>query len=203
MFLYCNYKENREATVYIRLAMKQLCRRLDNLPTELENIHNKHDRNASEPTLDELRPVFAAITKQFNCIFLVLDALDECTDEQRKDMVDFLKWVIVDPGTMDPPSAIHDTTTITHSQNQGTVKLFVTSRKEPDISRAFRAFPKIEIEAKTVDKDIEVYVSTQLEQRLQDGRLRLRDGSLKHKILRTLIGKSNGMYVKLAAQVLE
>ena len=73
----------------------------------------------------------------------------------------------------------------------------MASRKEHDIARAFlrRSFPKIEVEAKKVDSDIELYVTAQIEQHLQDGSLTLNNITLKDKILTVLTTNAGGMYV--------
>lgn len=178
-FVYCNYNESRSPATYIRLAIKQLCRRMPRLPVALDEVYEKHFRNCSQPSHKELRDAFLAIVQQFNSVFLVLDALDECTLEQRIGLYEFFSGVLVT------------------SAGQGIVKLFVTSRRGSDIERAFlqQSFPTIEIEAAKVDSDIEIYVKAQIEQRLQDGRLTLKNMALKNKILTALTTKAGGMYV--------
>ena len=180
-FIYCNYKESRTTIAYMRIALKQLCRTMQSIPPTLRTVYEKHYSDDSQPLYDELRTVFLAIIQQFGRIFFVLDALDECTLDQRKDLCDF----------------IFSITNTASTSTSGIVKLFVSSRKEPDIERAFRqkSIPRIEVAATKVDKDIEVYVKAQIELRLQDERLVLRDMTLKDKILSALTKKAGGMYV--------
>ena len=177
-FIYCNYSESRATTTYIRLALKQLCRKMQSLPPKLKEIHEQLYRSDSQPKYDELRNIFLAIIQQLGHVYFIVDALDECTLDERKNLSKFLL-------------------SITEASNQGTVKLFVTSRKESDIERVFQqnAIPTIEIEATKVDSDIEAYVKNQIEQRLQDGDLRIRNMALKDKILGALTTKAGGMYV--------
>ena len=188
-FVYCNYKEPRTPATYIRLAIKQLCRRMQCLPPKLQEIYEKHYQNDSQPNSEELQSIFLAIARHFSSMFLVLDALDECTPEQRAELCEFFCKII--EFSVGPNSAL--------SQSARTcacsIKLLVTSRKEPDIERVFRqkSFPKVEIEAEKVDCDIAIYVKAQIEQRIQDERLTLRDMTLKEKILTTLTTKASGM----------
>ena len=181
-FVYCNFKEFRTTMTYIRLALKQLCRTMQSLPPKLQEVYEQHYRANSQPKLDELRAVFLAIIQQFGHIFFVLDALDECTLDQRKDLTEFILSIV---------------NTTSTSTSQGIVKLFVASRKEPDIERAFqqKSIPMIEVEAERVNSDIEVYVRAQVELRLANGSLKLRDMTLKDKILSVLTTKAGGMYV--------
>lgn len=157
-------------------------------PRQLLEAYKKHYRNDSHPSSDELRSIFVAIALQFNSMFLVLDALDECVQDQRTELCKFF-FDIIRPNTA-PTTA---------STSRGIVKLFVTSRKEPDIERVFqqRLFPTIEVEAAKVDRDIAVYTRAQIESRLKDGRLQLRNMALKTKILNALTTKAEGMYVFL------
>ena len=168
---------------YIRLALKQLCRTMESLPSELQEVYMRHDKNVSQPNYDELRTVLLVVMRHFGHVFFVLDALDECPLDQRQELCEFLLNMA--------------NTTSASSANQGVMKLFVTSRKESDIERAFqrKSIPTIEIAATNVDSDIGVYVKAQIELRLENQSLRLRDMGLKNKILSVLTSKADGMYV--------
>ena len=163
--------------------MKQLCRRMNPLPPKLSKVYERHYRNHSQPSFQELQDIFLAIVQQSNSVFFVLDALDECALDQRADLCKFFTEIVeLSTGT-----------------GYGLVKLFVASRKELDIERAFlrKSFPKIEVEATKVDSDIELYVKAQIEQQLQDGSLTLNNIMLKDKIITALTTNAGGMYVFL------
>ena len=153
------------------------------LPPKLHKVYDQHYQNDSQPGLQELQDIFLIIVQQFNSVFLVLDALDECTEDQRVDLYEFFARI----------------TEYSSGMNNGLVKLFVASRKEPDIERTFlrRSVQTIEIEAKKVDSDIRLYIAAQIEQRLDDGSLILNDTMLKDKILTILTSNAGGMYVVL------
>ena len=161
--------------------MKQLCRRMRPFPPKLNEVYEQHYQSDSEPRFQELQDIFLTIVQQFNTIFLVLDALDECTPDQRKALCGFFAKIV-------------ESSTLT---NHGLVKLFVASRKERDIEKAFtlKSFPTIEVEARKVNSDIELYVKAQIEKLLQDGSLTLNNIMLKEKILTALTTNAGGMYV--------
>ena len=152
---------------------------MQSFPLELQEIYERHDGNDSQPKYDELRVILLAIIKKFGRIFFVLDALDECNLDQRQDLCEFIL-------------SVANTTS-----GQGIVKLFVTSRKESDIERAFqqKSIPTIEVETTKVNSDIEIYVKAQIELRLQNGSLKLKNMALKDKIFSVLTTKAGGMYV--------
>ena len=162
---------------------------MKHLPPKLQRVYDQHYQNVSEPGFEELQDIFLATLQRLESIFLVLDALDECTGAQRADLCDFFARVIESSNETD---------------DYGRIKLFVASRKEPDIERAFlrKSFPTIEVEAKKVDSDIRRYVTAQLEERLGDGSLTLKNTMLKDKILDVLTTKAGGMYVSLHYNIL-
>ena len=200
-FVYCNFKEPRTPATYIRLAIKQLCRRMECLPPKLESVYEKHYRNDSQPNLEELQSIFLAAAKHFSSMFLVLDALDECNRDQRVELCDFFSKIIELSALSSPAQGAQSPPThriesgVENTQPTCIIKLLVTSRKEQDIERIFgqQSFPTVELEAKKVDCDIAIYVKSQLEQRIQDKRLILKNPALKDKILSTLTTKSGGM----------
>lgn len=194
-FIYCNYKESRPSTAYIRLAIKQICRRMKRLPHQLQEAYKTHKKKDSQPSSGELKSIFLTIALQFNSMFLVLDALDECTLDQRAELCSFFSDII--ESRIDGASRTSNSSSSDLSTSRGIVKLFVTSRKEPDIERVFqqKSFPKIEIEAAKVNRDIAVYTEAQIESRLKDGRLSLKNMRLKNMILDALTTKAGGMYV--------
>ena len=155
---------------------------MQSLPSKLQEVYEQHYRNDSQPKYKELRDLFLAIMQQFGCVYFVVDALDECTPDEREGLCKFLLSITEIAST---------------STSQETVKVFITSRKESDIERAFqqKGIPTIEIEATKVDTDIEVYVRAQIELRLNSGSLSIRDMTLKSKILSALTAKAGGMYV--------
>ena len=151
----------------------------------LSKAYEQHYQNHSQPLFQELKDIFLAIIQQFQSVFFVLDALDECTLDQRVDLCQFFTEVI------------ELSTATATATTYGLVKLFVASRKALDIERPFlrKSFPTIEVEATKVDSDIKLYVKAQIEQRLDDGSLILNNIMLKDKILTTLTSNAGGMYV--------
>ena len=149
-------------------------------PPKLDEVYQQHYQSHSQPRLQELQDIFLAMVQQFNSTFLVLDALDECTPDQRKDLCEFFAKIVE----------------LSNVTSHGLVKLFVSSRKEHDIENAFlrKSFPTIEVEARKVNSDIELYVQAQIEQLSHNVPLTLSD-IMKEKIFTTLTTNAGGMYV--------
>lgn len=172
-FAYCNFKEQYNPAAFVATFIKQIARSKEDLPAELEKLFDYHNRNARKPSYTELRQLFLEVSKHFNRVFVVLDALDEFDSRQRPDFIPFLRDIV--------------------KSTEGTIKLFITSRKEADIERSFADVPTIQIEATKVAADIESYVEAELERRLQEGTLKMKDLSLKDDILQALLSRAGGM----------
>lgn len=140
------------------------------IPTALEELYDKHTSNASEPSYSELQEAFAAVSGCFKTVFVLVDALDECTAEARGELLRFFRGIIK------PTSC--------------STKLFIASRREDDIVDGFASFPKIEIEAKKVAGDIEAYITAQVNKLISDGKTK---ESLRQGILDELLDKAGGM----------
>jgi hypothetical protein len=101
---------------------------------------------------------------------IVIDALDECMDR-----VDLLKEIL-------------------HIMEAGpALKLFITSRKEFDISRCLEHVPQLSLSTPDVSVDIDRYIRNQLDQLIRSRRLKIRDPALQDEIWDTLSSKADGM----------
>jgi len=146
------------------------------MPQYLLNFYHTYDRNVRIPSFDVYKENFFCLVKSFDQVFLVIDALDECKQDERDKIMNF----------------IFDTT-----DNLPRAKVFITSRRETDIASDFARHktPTIQIEARNVTKDIKAYVTDRVEYLVKIKKLRLKKPSLKENIVETLVTGAEGMYV--------
>lgn len=176
-FAYYNYQSpDMEAlSLIISALIKQLCRSRDAIPTSFMRLKQDSMHASTVGNIDS----FITIAKKFDEVFLLIDGLDECSQQKRHLVHGFL-------------SAAVDTLP--------RLKVFVTSRREQDILRAFEKLttPTIEVEAKSVAGDILSYVTDEIK-RLSAGdngqQLFVKSDMLRQKIVQTLTAKADGMYV--------
>jgi hypothetical protein len=103
---------------------------------------------------------------------VIIDGLDECSvlDERCK--------------TLEILSTLN-------SPEFGNFKTICASRDKADIRGNFSKFDKISIAAR--GNDLELYVSADIESRIQKKILRLKDPSLKETMIDGIVSKANGM----------
>jgi hypothetical protein len=155
--------------------VKQLCQRKHDIPSYLLQI--MHD--ARSPSLVGSQEYFLSLAESFSEVFVVFDALDECPERKRQEILGFIVEVVTTP----IPCRI---------------KVFATSRRETDITEAFvrNHVPTVEILAENVAADIETFVRSKVEE-LQAGKhgkiLYITKEEVKQRIIQKLAQKAEGM----------
>jgi hypothetical protein len=150
-----------------------MCRKVDSIPSEML----KSKRDALLPSFGVLQGMFQSLAKSFQEVFLMVDALDECSADDRQHIIGFLTNLV---------------------DTLPNIKVFVTSRKESDIAQAFEdsKTPTIKIEAQNVAEDVSSYVRAEVK-RLRQGyngkKLHIVSDALEETIIKTLSQKAEGM----------
>ena len=130
-YMYCNYKRRTEQTIENLLAtlLKQLIQKKPSLYTEVRGLYLKHRQKGTRPSLDELRTTLNGMIGKLTRVFLLIDALDECTDLDRSRL-------------------LRETFSL---QAHGTLSVFATSRCVPEVMSEFEGKSSIEIRATSDD----------------------------------------------------
>ena len=135
-FIYCNYKEQAEHTVSILVAslLRQMVQDRCAISDGIKSFYRRHQRRAARPTLDQLTNILISEIQTYSKIFIVVDALDECREDDatRATLLEVLRSL------------------------PRQVNLMVTSRDLPSISRDFEGTKRLHIQAQ--DDDIKSYV---------------------------------------------
>jgi Cdc6-like AAA superfamily ATPase len=142
-WLYCNYKTRAEQTadVLLEAILQQLVKpESHNVVTIAKLLQKQHETQGTRPTRDDLHKTLQAVFAEFAIVFIVIDALDECS---------------VEDGTRSQLLAHID-----RLQSGADVRLLVTSRHIPDITEHYRDALNIEIRAH--DEDVRSFLHGQL-----------------------------------------
>jgi DNA-binding NarL/FixJ family response regulator len=92
------------------------------------------------------------VMKDRTVTYIIIDALDECDQETRSDLIENLKRIL--------------------AKAESVVKIFLTSRDDrPGAKRALASFPEIGILGSSNREDIEKYVHHQLDVAISRGKL--------------------------------
>ncbi|KIW35343.1 uncharacterized protein PV07_02044 [Cladophialophora immunda] len=172
-YIYCSYKDqdNQTATNLIASLLQQLARRASVISENIKSLYEKHALNKARPSLDVFSSHLQSEVRRFSEVFIIIDALDECTEDNgtRRSFLDEIQKL------------------------QPNVHLLITSRHSATIQLGSESLTHIEIHAS--DRDIARY----LENRIENAhRLVLhvrKDPSLENTIVRTISEKVKGMFL--------
>ncbi|KIJ94633.1 hypothetical protein K443DRAFT_641295, partial [Laccaria amethystina LaAM-08-1] len=145
------------------------------IPIKLKELHEKCE--GREPSNEELQLILRYILDGFSAAYIVIDALDECTDRQKT-----LEWV--------------EELVI---QNVGKrLHIVVTSRPEQDIEKVFRKLDQLSVDVggATANQDIMRYLEEQMRKQFQKYDKKIRD-----KIKDDLSARAEGSFIWVASQV--
>jgi len=176
IFAYYSYRypERHSLCNLLGAFIRQLAAKKDQLPDDVQVFFREFHRNAKTPKVGDMVPIFNELIKLFpSTVFIVIDALDECENNLREYVLDFIIQLASEQSTI--------------------IKIFVTSRRERDIKEAFDQCQRIEIDTTSVNADIRTFLQDEIESRLQKKRLRLQDQQLKVTILDKLTSRVDGM----------
>lgn len=176
-YFFCTHRDKR--TQKSSNILSSLCAQLA-LQDEagyafLESYHDELRSNLhlqGEPEPARLIGVLQQMCSSYNQIYLVVDGLDECEDQVETNLKDLVSLAV--------------------REDQEKISLALLSRDELHIRHQVEAdFRCTELEAHT--EDIQLFVASELEQRINSRKLRLRDMTLKDKIMAKLVDGAKGM----------
>ena len=177
-FCYFNYKQAEHQTPRQILSafIKQLCWGRSELPNALITFYRKHILDARTPSYDAIENALSIIADEYQELYLVIDALDECQQELREQILESI---------------------VDLSRNHNCVKVFVTSRPENDIMHMFRRLstPTICIKAQNTAEDIRKYVVDSVDNLIKADKLKIERAETTRVIIDSLVTKADGMYV--------
>ena len=165
-----NDPEKQSSRKAIRSLLFQCALQANGILHDLEQLYQNCRSGQQQPAEDAIQSLFQEAMARPGEKYIVLDALDECTD--REQLLPFMRELIT-------------------SRSQK-LRILVTSRREKDIEDVLGqvAIYNINIQSNIVDADISVYICDQM---ATDTKLKKWPDSVKNQILTELMAKAGGM----------
>ena len=176
-FFYCDYKNaaTQDPLNILGSLARQLARQNGDAFEKLQRLYRKHytDNNkmTTEYEPEELRDLIVDMASTFDSTLLLVDALDECGNNTS-----FVVELLASLNT---------------NGNISDVKTLFLSRDEQNIRDWLNGYCEISIAA--TSSDLKLYVGAEIENRTRRNQLRLKDPSLKERIMERLISGAEGM----------
>ena len=154
----------------IRSLIAQLSAQYPHLPESLQSIYSRSQNGQHQLTIEELKTVLHQMVNSFNGTYILLDALDECTD--REELLGFIEAVM--------------------NWNVDSLHVLATSRKENDIAMSLEPLVTCQqcIQSALVDADIRLHI---LEKLSNDLKLKRWPVDVQKEIENALMRGAKGM----------
>ncbi|KAH8645696.1 ankyrin repeat-containing domain protein [Xylariales sp. PMI_506] len=135
-YIYCNFNRHNEQQLgdLMLSLLKQLSQAQSGLNKSVKRLYDRSNERGTRPTLDQVCETLRVVAAGFSRVFVVVDALDECSVSCRGKFI----------------------TEILSLQSQIGVNVLATSRSIPDISDRFIDHTSKNIRAS--DEDISRYI---------------------------------------------
>lgn len=135
------------------------------------DLYRKAKKEQRQLSMPECKAALSELLKSYPRTTLVLDALDECEVDARKEIVLVLRSLATDA--------------------ERPVKIYIASRKEPDIERNLGSGNLIEIGTSDNKGDIEKYIEQEMTRFNQEWES-VSQGT-REEVKRTITDQSDGM----------
>ena len=137
-WIYCNYNERDKQTVHDLIAslLKQLVQDNPIISEGINSLYEEHHRKNTHPSLAELADKLGNEVGRYYKAFIIVDALDELVERDRKPLIDQIQSVAKK------------------------ANLLITSRPLPMITRIFQDAKSIDIRAD--DRDVQKYIEDRI-----------------------------------------
>ncbi|KAK6346561.1 hypothetical protein TWF696_006684 [Orbilia brochopaga] len=187
LYFYFDFTDPNKQTFGKMLCalISQLCYQCAAALPQLDQLFSSCKSGYEQPTSQQLREVFSRMIEQVEEIWIVLDALDESSVEGRKEVLIWMKDILVSP-------------------ERRNVHLLMTSRLETDIESRIMEFPDtryvVPIQSDSITDDISAYVHWRVKE--DDSLKRWRSyPEVQNEIENVVGGQANGMFRLAACQL--
>jgi NACHT domain. len=165
-----NDPEKRQHEKPIRSLITQISAQCPSVPDILAKLFSQNKDGGQQPNMPNLMKTLKHMLGDFRHTFIILDALDECTEQEELLILigEIVDWKL------------------------GNLHILVTSRKEREIEDSLLSCVscQINIQSTLVDNDIQIHIRERLE---HDPKLKKWPANVREEIEMTLMQGAHGM----------
>jgi ankyrin repeat protein len=182
-FFYCDKNETRRSQPLsiLQSIVRQLsttAKSPEATQTKLHELYTKCRQEGTTFGLETCKEQIRTSLDIYEQTIIVIDAMDECDPDSRDELIDALKSFVSE-------------------SNNRPVKIFISSRPDPDIGNLLENSPNIGINANDNKGDIQKYLSAEMDKVAKKAPF---FGRLKSKIIDALLERCQGMFQWAALQ---
>ncbi|KAF5716200.1 ankyrin repeat-containing protein [Fusarium globosum] len=176
-YVYCDYKDKRtlsETSIWASV-IRQMVEACSQLPPDIISFRDKYLEKRALPSDEERMSLIRSLSKRFRKTFILIDALDECPEENRDAFLQLARDV------------------------EASAHLLITSRMNLDLTESFSNLTQITIAARS--SDVETYLDAKMKANSRMRSFLARDKALRNDIINNLVKKTDGMFLLAHLQI--
>jgi Cdc6-like AAA superfamily ATPase len=168
--LYCEYERQKDQTPHSLFAavLRQLADQSIPFPKSVEELYKLHGTAKTHHGFDEVSLILTETVQKFSQVFLVVDALDECSEKSCRELLSNLQDL----------------------QKKTGMKLLATSRHAVDFRRNFEECAMLEIKAN--ESDVKAVLDSQMG--MLSACVTTDNFALRSKVMEEIAAAVDGMY---------
>lgn len=140
----------------------------------LEQQIEKHFRPpARVATGEELFSLLLEVVKSFSNIYILIDGLDECNNEDINKILPMLNQLL--------------------RSTRPLLKVALFSREETNIAKALKDYPRVRVSSDKISLDLSIFIRETVETKINRGKLCISEPLLKMEVINTLTNGAQGM----------
>jgi len=172
-YLFCEYSRSKSETIQTLAAaiLSQLADQCAVFPESVTALYHLHRANKMPLRFEEVSSALIGVFQTFSQVFLVIDAVDECSDQIRSKLLSYLL----------------------EQQKKTRIKLLVTSRHNVNFKEEFGNCEILEIRAD--EQDVKIVLSSLIERLPKFVR---RDEVLRNMVKNNIAAAVDGMCVHVS-----
>lgn len=169
-YLFCEYERQKDQTIrsLTSAILRQLADQCEVLPASVTDLYDLHQTNDVPLRLEEISSALTDVLGKFPRVFLIVDALDECFENTRRELLSHLL----------------------QQHRESGMKLLATSRSTIDFRKEFG--PCDELEIKADPQDVKHVLDILIE---KSDTLVKTDVELRNRVTDNIAVAVDGMYV--------
>jgi hypothetical protein len=168
-FVYCEYSDpiSRSEMGILSSITRQLVEQCPIVPSEVRTFRDRYAGGGRLPTVQEQIALIMLLVELFDRTYILIDALDECTERDRVRIIHCVK-----------------------TMERG-IRLLITSRPVLDLQGSFSSLCRIDITAH--ESDIRAYLESEIDTDTRMQYFTSTDPNLRDDVIRHLQVMADGM----------
>ena len=177
-YYYCDYADRStlHSEQICGALLKQLLTQGLLAKSAVDRVERVYDKGFRKPDSVEAEELLMSTVSLCKPTFIVLDGLDECEEHTQRSMISVIKRIL-------------------SQSSSSPIKVLIMCRSEHWVCQVLDNAVQIQVTEALSAADIDIFVKSSIQKRIDEGILKLRNKALQGYIVSELVSKAKGMFL--------